>query len=130
MTYADVWPLNPHGELILGVKIENKRALENVEKTLAVPGITFAEWGAGDMNWSFGHKSDIMPDPVEGELLEARNRVFDACKSTGVTFCEWGTPENIIGKIDEGIRVVTAAGPTGKETAVKGRKYSKRQMPV
>ena len=130
LTRADVWPLNPDGELILGVKIENKRALGNVEKTLATPGITLAEWGPGDMNWSFGHKSDTMPDPVEGELLEARNRVFDACKANGVIFCEWGTPDNVVQKINEGIRVITAAGPTGKETAVKGRIYSNRQMPV
>ncbi len=44
---ADVWPLNPHGEIMLGLKIEDRWALDNVEKTFAVPGVTFAEWGPG-----------------------------------------------------------------------------------
>src|SRR2546421_11337406 len=46
---ADVWPLNPSGELLLGLKIEDKRALANVDESLKVPGIAFAEWGPGDM---------------------------------------------------------------------------------
>ena len=47
---ADPWPLNPNGELLLGLKIENKRAVENLEETLSTPGIAFAEWGPGDMS--------------------------------------------------------------------------------
>ena len=38
----------------LGLKIENKRALERCEESLAVPGIAFAEWGPGDMGMSLG----------------------------------------------------------------------------
>ena len=57
---ADPWPLNPDGELILGLKIENVRALVNVEVTTSVPGITFAEWGPGDMSMSMGYKN--MPE--------------------------------------------------------------------
>ncbi|MCZ6635883.1 MAG: aldolase/citrate lyase family protein, partial [bacterium] len=52
---ADVWPLNPEGEIMLGLKIENRRALENAEGSAAVPGISFAEWGPGDMGMAFGH---------------------------------------------------------------------------
>ena len=40
---ADAWPLNPDGELMLGLKIENKRALETCEASTRVPGIAFAE---------------------------------------------------------------------------------------
>ena len=47
MKRADPWPLNPNGELLLGLKIENKRALAKCEETAAVPGIAFAEWGPG-----------------------------------------------------------------------------------
>src|ERR1700688_3874884 len=51
---ADAWPLNPDGELLLGVKLEDKYALSNAEETLKVPGIGFAEWGPGDMALSLG----------------------------------------------------------------------------
>ena len=35
---ADAWPLNPDGEIMLGVKIEDPHALRNCESTLRVPG--------------------------------------------------------------------------------------------
>ena len=49
---ADPWLLNPNGEILLGVKIEDRHALENAEATTAVSGIAFAEWGPGDMGFS------------------------------------------------------------------------------
>ncbi len=33
---ADPWPLNPEGELLLGLKIENVRSVSNIEQTLKV----------------------------------------------------------------------------------------------
>ncbi len=51
---ADAWPLNPNGELLLGLKLEDKYALANAEENLKVPGIGFAEWGPGDMALSLG----------------------------------------------------------------------------
>ncbi|MBL8235289.1 MAG: hypothetical protein JNL98_42725, partial [Bryobacterales bacterium] len=45
---ADPWPLNPDGEFLLGLKVEDKYALANAEKVTSVPGIGFAEWGPGD----------------------------------------------------------------------------------
>ncbi len=44
----------PNGELLLGVKEEDKYALANVEENLKVPGIGLAEWGPGDMAMSLG----------------------------------------------------------------------------
>ena len=35
---ADPWPLNPEGELLLGIKIEDRHALENAESTTKIPG--------------------------------------------------------------------------------------------
>ncbi len=124
---ADPWPLNPQGELTLGLKIENRRALENVEETLKIPGIAFAEWGPGDMAMSFGY-SAIPDKPYPPELLEARSRVFRACRSEGIAFLDGMTPEDAAQKIDEGVRI-SAGGPEGKAAEV-GRTYAKRTMPV
>ena len=41
---ADPWPLNPEGELILGLKIEDRHSLPNADAIAAVPGLAFAEW--------------------------------------------------------------------------------------
>ena len=42
---ADVWPLNPEGEIMLGVKLEDQQALDRAAETLSVPGLAFAEHG-------------------------------------------------------------------------------------
>lgn len=125
---ADVWPLNPRGELMLGLKIENRRALANVELTVRVPGITFAEWGPGDMSMSFGYKR-FPGEPLPPELQEARDRVFAACKAVGIAFLEGVTPENVAEKIDEGVRVCSS-GRYGEAAARAGRAHTRRTMPV
>ncbi len=35
---ADPWPLNPDGELLIGLKIENRRALDRAEETTRASG--------------------------------------------------------------------------------------------
>ena len=119
---ADPWPLNPEGELFLGVKIENRTALNNVESTLAIPGIAFAEWGPGDMSMSFGYRN--IPDPLPTELLEARNRVFAACRTNNVRFLEHASPSTVIEKIKEGVAIISAADNEGGKTAKAGRHHS------
>jgi 4-hydroxy-2-oxoheptanedioate aldolase len=79
---ADPWPLNPQGELLLGLKIENKRALENAEAVAAVPGIAFAEWGPGDMGMAMGYP-DAHDPPYPPDMAAARNRVLQS-QQTGV----------------------------------------------
>jgi 4-hydroxy-2-oxoheptanedioate aldolase len=123
---ADPWPLNPDGELLLGVKIESVRALSNVEQTLTVPGVAFAEWGPGDMHMSFGIKRD-RSKPLDPRLVKARTRVRDACKTNGVAFLDSCTPENIIERIKEGVRIVAGRS---EEIAKIGRTYTKRMMAI
>ena len=126
---ADPWPLNPSGEIMLGLKIENKRALLNVELTTMVPGISFAEWGPGDMAMSFGY-TRAPRDPHPPELQEARDRVFAACTAAGVRFLEGFTAETAAKSIDEGVRICGIGGPQGEEAAAAGRAHTKRVMPV
>ena len=101
---ADPWPLNPNGELLLGLKIENKRALANAELTTAVPGVAFAEWGPADMSMSHG-LHDMPVDLERPELQAARRRVFDACKAAGIAFLDGCTEDNLAAKLAEGVRM-------------------------
>jgi 4-hydroxy-2-oxoheptanedioate aldolase len=126
MDCADPWPLNPNGELLLGVKIESPEGVSRVEPILTVPGIGFAEMGPGDLGLALGYKQ--MPrDPYPPEMREARERVFKACQAHGIAFLEICTPENVVRKIDEGVRVV--AGHR-EETAKVGRAHTKRMLPI
>ncbi len=123
---ADPWPLNGRGELLLGVKIENTRALANVARTTRVPGIAFAEWGPGDMGMSMGFP-DQHDEPYPPEMLAARTRIMGACKTAGLHFLEQVTPANVINRISDGVMI--GSGPQAREAAEIGRKYSRRVMP-
>ena len=120
---ADVWPLNPEGELMLGLKIENQRALANVDESLAVPGIAFAEWGPGDMGMSFGYPDRHDP-PYPPEMIAARSAVLKACKTNGVAFLDGVKPDNVTDRIDEGV-MVSGCSP---EAAEIGKRHTGRDL--
>ena len=120
---ADAWPLNPNGELLLGLKLEDKYALENAEENLKIPGIAFAEWGPGDMSLSLGIRG---PNAERApEMQAARARIFAACKANKIFFLNSMNPNNVIDMIKEGVMV----GPASQQTTEIGRKYTNRQMP-
>ena len=123
---CDPWPLNPRGELLLGVKLESPEGVANCEAILAVPGLGFAEMGPGDLGLSLGYVR-VPRDPYPAEMHEARERVFAACRRYGIPFLEGATPATIAAKIDEGVRVI--AGHR-EDTASVGRAHSRRTMPV
>jgi len=123
---ADPWPLNPRGELLLGVKLESPEGVANCEEILSVPGLGFAELGPGDLGLALGYRM-VPRDPYPPQMREARERVFAACRKNRVPFLEACSPENIIAKLDEGVRVI--AGHR-EETARIGRAHQRRAMPV
>jgi 4-hydroxy-2-oxoheptanedioate aldolase len=121
---ADPWPLNPDGELLLGLKEEDKYALANVAENLKVPGIGMAEWGPGDMALSLGVKRG--PDSVnDPKMVAARKKVMEACKANHIAFLNSMSSANVVAMIKEGVMV----GPASEQTAEIGRKFTKRQMP-
>lgn len=127
MQVADPWPLNPKGEFLLGLKVEDRYALANADLVCAVPGIGFAEWGPGDMGISLdlpdGHGAN---DTLHPRMAEARSRVLAACKTNGLAFLNTVRLNDVTEMIDEGVMIGAGASP---EVADKGRKYTKRQMP-
>jgi 4-hydroxy-2-oxoheptanedioate aldolase len=123
---CDPWPLNPAGELLLGIKLESPEGIAHCDEILAVPGIGFAELGPGDLSLALGYR-EMPRDKYPPEMQEARDKVFGACRKNGVAFLETGTPENIARKLDEGVRVI--AGHR-EDTARAGRAHQKRAMPV
>jgi 4-hydroxy-2-oxoheptanedioate aldolase len=127
MDKCDPWPLNPEGELLLGLKLESPEGIANADEMLAVPGIGFAEMGPGDLGLSLGYATTPR-NPYPVEMQEARNKVFAACRKYGIAFLEnAGSPEQVRQKIDEGVRVFSGHS---EENAKVGRAHSKRTMPV
>jgi len=126
MDRCDPWPLNPRGELLLGVKLESPEGVANCDEIIAVPGLGFAEIGPGDLSLSLGYRT-IPREPYPKEMQIARDRILAACRRHGVAFLQSCTEDNIIARIEEGVRVV--AGHS-EAAAVKGRAHQRRTMPV
>jgi 4-hydroxy-2-oxoheptanedioate aldolase len=121
---ADAWPLNPEGELLLGLKLEDKYALANAEEILKIPGIAFAEWGPGDMALSLGIRGGGSPELAPG-MQQARRKIFAACKANKIFFLNSMNPRNVVDMLKEGVMI----GPASQEAAEIGRKFTQREMP-
>jgi 4-hydroxy-2-oxoheptanedioate aldolase len=123
---ADPWPLNPKGELMLGLKLESPEGIANADSILAVPGIAFAEMGPGDLSLALG-STRLLRDPYPPEMQEARDKVFAACRKYGIAFLEGCNRDNLVSRLDEGVRVI---GGHDEELARIGRRHQKRSMPA
>jgi 2-keto-3-deoxy-L-rhamnonate aldolase RhmA len=126
MDRCDPWPLNPRGELLLGVKLESPEGIANADEICAVPGLGFAEMGPGDLSLSLGSVT-LLRDPYPPVMQAARDRVFGACRRNRIAFLEGCDPGNIKVRLDEGVRVI--AGHS-EEAARIGRAHQRRQMPA
>ena len=126
MARCDPWPLNPQGELLLGVKLESPEGIANADEICAVPGLGFAEMGPGDLSLSLGSVK-LLRDPYPPVMQAARDRVFAACRRNGIAFLEGCNEENIRGRLDEGVRVI--AGHSEAAARI-GRAHQKRTMLV
>ena len=111
---------------MLGVKVEDQQALANTEKTLAVPGLAFAEHGPRDMGLSYGHLEGRADPPVPPEVDAAGRRVLAACQANGLFFLDNVLPDNVAARIDSGVMI--GAGRR-QDSAEVGRKFPKRKMP-
>ncbi len=123
---CDPWPLNPAGELLLGVKLESPEGIARREEILAVPGLGFAELGPGDLGLALGY-AEVQRFPYPPEMRAARERVLAACRRNGVAFLEAATPETVAARIDEGVRVVAGGR---EDTARAGRARQRRALQV
>jgi len=121
---ADAWPLNPNGELLLGLKLEDKYALENAEANTKIPGIAFAEWGPGDMAFSLGVKSGAGAVNAP-QMQAARSKVLAATKAQKIFFLNSVNADNVVDMIKEGVMI----GAANEKAAEAGRKFTKRTMP-
>jgi 4-hydroxy-2-oxoheptanedioate aldolase len=104
---ADVWPLNPQGEILVILQIEDLRGVENLDAMLKdVPGIGAILIGEGDLGQELG-----FPRQYEHPaLLDAIAKVVATCKKHNVVVghphVEVGNAERLIG---EGFRFLMCA---------------------
>ena len=77
--HADLWPLNPEGDLLAIPMIETAEGLKNVDEIASVPGVGgIFMGGGGDLHQYLGVSQDAP------EVEEARQKVLSACKAHNV----------------------------------------------
>ena len=104
---ADVWPLAPEGEILVGLMCESPEAIDNLDDILAnVPGIGFILIGEGDLSQALGYPRQY----EHPEVLDAMRRIVETCKKHNVVV---GNPhvtaKNHKRLLEEGYRFLMAA---------------------
>ncbi len=98
---ADVWPLDPQGELLCVLQIESREGVENIEEILSVPGISSIFIGPSDLSISYG-----VPGRHE-DVVNAIQRVLAACKARGISCGLTTGARDIEQRLAEGFDFVT-----------------------
>jgi 4-hydroxy-2-oxoheptanedioate aldolase len=104
---ADLWPLNPDGDLLAVIMIESVEGLENLDQIAAVPGVGALFLGAGsDLSRSMG-----VP-PSSPEVEGAFQQILKACKAhkvaCGITA---GSSNDIVRRVKEGWNIIRSTVP-------------------
>jgi 4-hydroxy-2-oxoheptanedioate aldolase len=119
---ADVWPLAPQGELLVGLMIESTTAIENLDDMLAnVPGIGFCLIGEGDLSQELGFARQY-EHPV---VIDAMRRIVETCHKHNVPV---GNPhtnaKNVERLLQEGYRFLMSAPSRSYGVVGQGRELA------
>lgn len=121
---ADVWPLDPDGEILCVIQIEDQLGIENLPDILEqVPGIGLILIGEGDLSQELG-----IPRQLDHPLLnEARQRIVRICNDHGVVVGHpHVTTSNVEQVLDEGYRFLMSAPVRSYPGLELGRKLTGR----
>jgi 4-hydroxy-2-oxoheptanedioate aldolase len=120
--HADLWPLNPDGELLLIVQVESKMAVENLEEILSVPGVGAVYIGPGDLQCDLGYCGAGMTMPGVGappastivpEAEELIQRALSICKRRNVPVGIWTSSLDAVQRVKQGFNLPTIGTDVG-----------------
>jgi 4-hydroxy-2-oxoheptanedioate aldolase len=102
--HADLWPLNPEGDLLAIAMIESVEGLKNLDAILSVPGIGAAFIGnANDLRHTMGVPA------TAPEVETARQTILAGCKrhnvACGITVASGA---DMVKRLDEGWKMIRA----------------------
>ena len=125
---ADVWPLNPDGELINWTIVESREGLAHVREIAAVKGIGVLWPGAGTLRGVFSSTNEKGERVLDQAAWEnAIQQVLAACKEFNVPCGYPANANDIETRMNQGFSVfVMNWGPPGFEAVQIGRKAAGR----
>ena len=122
---AGIWSLDPEGEILVVVQIEDTKGIENLDDILSnVPGIGVILIGEGDLGQELGFPRQY-DHPL---LLEAIAKILDICKKYGVAVGHAHADENNMQKlIEEGFRFIMTTTKRSDSDLEKGLELTGRK---
>ena len=125
---ADLWPLNPNGELINWTIIESKEGLANVRAIAAVPGVGVLWPGAGTLRGVFSTTDANGTRVLDEAAWEgAIQQVLAACKEFKVACGYPANANDIEMRMKQGFSVfVMGWGDAGFKAVDVGRRAGNR----
>jgi 4-hydroxy-2-oxoheptanedioate aldolase len=119
LRHADLWPLNPDGDLLAVMMIESAEGLKNVDAIASTPGVGALFPGAGgDLSRSLG-----VP-PGSPELEEAFEQILAACQRHGVACAiSAATGDDVARRVRDGWQIIrtTVAGANAGRALLEPR---------
>jgi 4-hydroxy-2-oxoheptanedioate aldolase len=121
---ADVWPLNPKGEIFVILMMEDTKGIESLDTILKkVPGIGAILIGEGDLSQELGYPRQY----EHPEVLKWMAKVVDTCKKNNVVVGHPHVDSNNVERIlGEGYRFLMAAPVRSYGALDKGLKLAGR----
>lgn len=121
---ADVWPLNPEGEILVILMIEDTQGIANLPGILKnVPGIGMILIGEGDLSQELGCPRQYDHPSV----VEAMEHVVRTCKENSVPVGHPHVDSNNVERVlNEGYRFLMAAPVRSYDALDKGRELAGR----
>lgn len=105
--HADLWPLNPDGDLLATMMIESVEGLANVDKIAATPGVGSLFLGAAN---DLAHSLGVPADHPDVEM--ARQKILTACRTHQIA-CNItaNTADEIVKRVSEGWHMIRTTVP-------------------
>ncbi len=110
--HADLWPLNPDGDLIFWPMIETMEGVKNADAIAQVPGVSGFYLGAsGDLS------SDLGVDSTDPSVEAAMEKILSVCQARNIPSGGTVSAENVAAKMKQGYRIINFGGANGGLTA-------------
>jgi len=109
--HADLWPLNPEGDLLAIVMIESVEGLQNLNAIASTPGVGALFVGAAnDLTRSMGVR------PGSPEVEAGLQKILGACKAQNIACAiTANTANDVVKRVKEGWRIIRSTVPVINE---------------
>ena len=120
---ADLWPLDPDGNMLLTGIIEEPEGVRNVRDIVReVKGIGVIWAGPGDLSVAMGHRGDSSHPNVQESVM----KILAACKDAGVPCAIISRAEDVPMRLEQGFSIIHVAPEKTTRGLDEGRRLSGR----